>query len=144
MRLAMVDYLSRRDIFSDDAKLAEPLHRKLMLAQPLSRCRLVKAVVVEHAYADSPSEAALVGLRRTSISTRRVGLSASYNRKENDMSIERPTVEQLAEVLDLIHDIAAKAAAEENIPPIVDASLDKIIALSRYKFNVTDEKPKSS
>ncbi|SFB59494.1 hypothetical protein SAMN03159496_05538 [Rhizobium sp. NFR07] len=60
------------------------------------------------------------------------------------MSIEGPTVEQLAEVLDLIHDIAAKAAAEENIPPIVDASLDKIIELSRYKFNVTDEKPKGS
>jgi len=60
------------------------------------------------------------------------------------MSIEQPTIEQLDEVLDLIHDIAARAASEENIPPVVDAALDKIIALARYKFNVTDEKPSSS
>lgn len=60
------------------------------------------------------------------------------------MSIEQPSVEQLDEVLDLIHDIAAKASSEDNIPPIVEAALDKIIALARYKINVTDEKPSSS
>lgn len=58
------------------------------------------------------------------------------------MGIERPTAEQLDSVLDLIHDIAADAAGEDNIPPKVDDALDKIIALSRYKFDVTNEKAK--
>ncbi|MNV08786.1 hypothetical protein D3C71_992580 [compost metagenome] len=60
------------------------------------------------------------------------------------MSIEQPTVEQLTEVLDLIHDIAAKASSEDDIPPVVEAALDKITALARYKFNVTDDKTSSS
>jgi hypothetical protein len=45
----------------------------------------------------------------------------------------------LEEVLDLIHDIAAKAGSAENIPPEVNSALDKIIALSRYKFNVINK-----
>ncbi|WJH38616.1 hypothetical protein N7E02_04265 (plasmid) [Aliirhizobium terrae] len=60
------------------------------------------------------------------------------------MSIEQPTVERLNEVLDLIHDIAATASSEDNIPPVVDAALDKIIDLARSKFNVADDKSSSS
>lgn len=45
----------------------------------------------------------------------------------------------LNEVLDLIHDIAAKAASADNIPAEVDKALDEIIALSRYKFNVVNK-----
>lgn len=56
------------------------------------------------------------------------------------MTLEKPTVEQLDEVLDLIHDIAAKAASEDGIPSKVDEALDKIISLSRYKFNVLNAK----
>jgi hypothetical protein len=48
--------------------------------------------------------------------------------------------EVLSEVLDMIHDIAAKAAGEEDIPAPVETALDKIIALARYKSNVTNEK----
>ncbi len=58
------------------------------------------------------------------------------------MGIERPTAEQLDSVLDLIHDIAAEAAGEDGIPPKVDSALDRIISLSRYKFDVTNEKAK--
>lgn len=47
----------------------------------------------------------------------------------------------LNEVLDLIHDIAARAASAAGIPAEVDAALGEIIALARYKFNVLN-KPK--
>lgn len=45
-----------------------------------------------------------------------------------------------SEILDLIHDIAAKASSASGIPPEVDKALDEIIALSRYKFNVLNKR----
>ncbi len=38
--------------------------------------------------------------------------------------------------LDKIHDIAVKAASVDNIPREVEAALDKIISLARYKSDV--------
>ncbi|MQY48204.1 hypothetical protein GAO09_19400 [Rhizobiales bacterium RZME27] len=56
------------------------------------------------------------------------------------MAIEKPTEEQLNEVLDIIHDIAARVSSEEDIPREVAVALDEIIALSRYESNVTNSK----
>lgn len=58
------------------------------------------------------------------------------------MGLERPTVDELDHLLDLIHEIAAEAAGEDGIPPKVDDALGRIISLSRYKFDVTNEKAK--
>lgn len=56
------------------------------------------------------------------------------------MSIESPSYEQLNQALDLISEIAEKAAAIDGIPSEVDQALDKIISLARYKSNVIGAK----
>lgn len=56
------------------------------------------------------------------------------------MSIESPTTQQMSQVLDIIHDIAVKAASVDGIPLEVDEALDKIVSLSRYKINVINSK----
>lgn len=58
----------------------------------------------------------------------------------SDLNPMEAVVFSTLQVLDLIHDIAAKASSEDNIPPIVEAAFDKSIAVARYKLNVTDEK----
>lgn len=69
-------------------------------------------------------------------------LSQEMQSKGGKMSLDKPSAEELDKILDLIHDIAAEAAGEDEIPPKVDDALDRIIALSRYKFDVTNEKAK--
>nr|WP_113474470.1 hypothetical protein [Brucella intermedia] len=56
------------------------------------------------------------------------------------MSIESPSLEQMYQALDLISEIAEKAATVEGIPLEVDQALDKIISLARYKSNVIGAK----
>ena len=56
------------------------------------------------------------------------------------MSISNPTVDQLNQVLDIIHEIAAKAGAIDGTPLEVEEALDKIVSLSRYKINVINSK----
>lgn len=53
-----------------------------------------------------------------------------------------PNEDTMNTALDKIHDLAVEASAIEGTPAKVDAALDEIIALARYKFDVTPNRPK--
>lgn len=59
------------------------------------------------------------------------------------MSSQKPNVDQLNEILDIIHEIATKAGAIDDTPPEVEQALDNIVSLSRYKFNVINHKTRA-